>query len=72
MTKAYTFVCNHCGQEIFLTDVFRLHEAIDDELGAGGILGYVTTTVEQIVLVHLIRLILKMKPALLNQILFLY
>jgi hypothetical protein len=70
MTKAYTFVCNHCGREIFLSDVFRLHEAIDDELGAGGILGYVTTTVEQIVLVHLIRLILKIKPALLNQILF--
>lgn len=70
MTKAYTFVCNHCGREIFLSDVFRLHEAIDDELGAGGILGYVTTTVEQIVLVHLIRLILKIKPALLNQIFF--
>jgi hypothetical protein len=70
MTKAYTFVCNYCGREIFLTDVFRLHEAIDDELGAGGILGYVTTTIQQIVLVHLIRLILKMKPALLNQILF--
>jgi hypothetical protein len=70
MTKAYTFVCNHCGREIFLSDVFRLHEAIDDELGAGGVLGYVTTTVEQIVLVHLIRLILRIKPALLIQILF--
>lgn len=70
MTKTCTFICNHCGREIFLSDVFRLHEAIDNELGAGGILGYVTTTVEQIVLVHLIRLVLKIKPALLNQILF--
>jgi hypothetical protein len=70
MTEDYTFPCLHCGGEIFLTDVFRLHEAVDDELGAGGILAYVATTIEQIVLVHLIRLILKKKPALLEQILF--
>lgn len=70
MTKEYTFTCAHCGGEILLTDVFRLHEAIDDDLGAGGILGYVSTTVEQIVLVHLVRVILKTKPALLNQVLF--
>jgi hypothetical protein len=70
MTKDYTFSCEHCGHEILLTDVFRLHEAIDDELGAGGILGYVTTTIEQIIIVHLIRLILDVKPALLKQILF--
>ncbi|MEH1840446.1 MAG: hypothetical protein V7L20_17190 [Nostoc sp.] len=70
MTNDYTFFCNHCGTEIFLTDVFRLHEAIDEELGAGGILGYLMTTLEQIILVHFIRLILKIKPALLEEILF--
>ena len=70
MTKDYTFSCNHCSGDIFLTDVFRLHEAIDEELGAGGILGYLMTTLEQIILVHLIRLVLKMKPALLEEILF--
>lgn len=70
MTKEYTFECTYCGSQIYLTDVFRLHEAIDDEIGAGGIPGYVTTTIEQIILVHLIRLILKIKPALLNQVLF--
>ncbi|MFN6571964.1 NurA domain-containing protein [Dendronalium sp. ChiSLP03b] len=70
MTKDHTFSCNHCNAEIFLTDVFRLHEAIDEELGAGGILGYLMTTLEQIILVHLIRLVLKMKPALLEEILF--
>jgi hypothetical protein len=48
----------------------RHHEAVDDELGAGGILGYVTTTLEQLILVHLIRLVLKTKPSLLNDILF--
>jgi hypothetical protein len=70
MTRDHTFTCTLCGGEILLTDVFRLHEAVDDSLGAGGILGYVTTTVEQLVLVHLIRIILKTKPSLLDQVLF--
>lgn len=55
---------------IYLTDVFRLHEAIDDEMGAGGTLGYVTTTIEQIVMAHVIRLILNKKPSLLSHTLF--
>jgi len=50
--------------------VFRLHEAIDNELGAGGILSYVVTTIEQIILAHLVRTILSTKPALLNEVLF--
>jgi hypothetical protein len=64
------FSCTTCSAPIYLTDVFRLHEAVDDELGAGGILGYVTTTLEQLILVHLIRLVLQTKPSLLNDILF--
>ena len=70
MKPDFTFQCNHCGKEIFLTDVFRLHEAVDDQIGAGGILGYVTTTFEQMLLLHVIRLILKIKPALLQNVLF--
>lgn len=70
MTSDHTFSCDSCGDTIFLTDVLRLHEAVDDELGAGGILGYVTTAVEQLILVHLIRLILNQKPSLLEQFLF--
>lgn len=70
MSNKYTFSCNHCGGELFLTDVFRLHEAIDEELGAGGILGYLINTLEQIIFVHLIRVILRMKPDLLNEMLF--
>lgn len=71
MSVNYTFKCSKCGGEIYLTDVFRLHEAIDNELGAGGILGYLTNLLEQMILIHLIRLILKTKPALLSEILFL-
>ncbi len=70
ISKSYTFVCPSCKGEIYLTDVFRLHEAIDNELGAGGILGYVTTTLEQLLLVHIIRLILKLKPQLLKETFF--
>jgi len=33
MTKDYTFQCNHCNNVIYLTDIFRLHEAVDNELG---------------------------------------
>ena len=70
MAPAFVFTCPHCNGQVFLTDVFRIHEAVDDELGAGGVLGYVTTTIEQLLLVHLIRLILNTKAALLKHILF--
>lgn len=70
ISPEYTFKCNSCNGDIYLTDVFRLHEAVDNELGAGGILGYVTTSFEQMLLAHLIRVILNTKPALLSEILF--
>ena len=70
MRADFTFACPNCSEQIFLTDVFRLHEAIDNDLGAGGILGYVITTIEQLILVHLIRIVMNTKPALLEQILF--
>jgi hypothetical protein len=70
MSNDYIFECPACNKEIYITDVFRLHEAVDDFMGAGGILGYVTTTFEQILLIHVIRLILKLKPALMDKVLF--
>ncbi len=73
ITDDFTFSCSSCGAMIYLTDVtdvFRLHEAIDNEMGAGGILAYVMTTFEQLVIIHLIHLILKTKPDLLSQVLF--
>jgi hypothetical protein len=70
MARDHTFACPECGGKVYLTDVFRLHEVVDDELGAGEILGYLTTTIEQMILVHLIRTILRTKPALLKHFLF--
>ena len=55
---------------VFLTDVFRLHEAVDEEHGAGGILGYITRLIEQIIIVHFIRVIYRNQRSLLNEFLF--
>lgn len=70
VTEDGEFPCDKCAATLLLTDVFRLHEAVDDELGAGGILGYVTTLLEQFVMVHFLRLLLKHRPSLLSEILF--
>ncbi|WP_416198475.1 MAG: NurA domain-containing protein [Sporanaerobacter sp.] len=70
LDNKYTIKCPRCGQKIYLTDVFRLHEAIDDELGAGGILGYVTTAFEQLLIVYLIKTILEIKPEILKETIF--
>lgn len=61
--------CQACGKEIYFTDVLRLYERIDEEQGAGGILAYLLSTLEQLVIVHVIRSILEMKPAALREVL---
>ena len=70
LSDKYTFRCPKCGGLIYLTDVLRLHEIIDNELGAGGILGYLTTSVEQIIVAYLIKLMLSIKPDMLSHTLF--
>jgi hypothetical protein len=70
MKADFSFECPSCRENIYLTDTFRLHEIIDNDLGAEGIIGYLGSVLEQMVLVHLIRIILNTKPSLLNEILF--
>ena len=70
ISSKYITTCPHCGGIIYLTDVFRLHEAIDNELGSGGVLGYLSTAVEQIISVFLIKQMLSIKPSLLSETLF--
>jgi hypothetical protein len=62
--------CKVCNKDIFITDIFRLQEAVDDELGAGGILGYLTNLIEQINIIHTIRNIKNLKSDLLDHFLF--
>ncbi len=68
MDEKYVF--KHNDGDIYLTDIFRLHEAIDDEIGAGGILGYITTLFEQIIMAHYIKYIYEQQPDKLKEILF--
>lgn len=68
MKPDYTFVCPRTGKSIYLTDVFRLHERIDEHLGAGGILAYLTAAIEQLIIVHILRLISRRRPAALSNI----
>lgn len=61
--------CPQCGRDIYVSDGLRLYERIDDEQGAAGIMSYLLTTLEQLVLVHVIRALLRLKPAVLREIL---
>lgn len=61
--------CGSCGAEIYVTDALRLYERIDEEQGAGGIMAYLLTTLEQLVIVHVIRAVMKLKPAALREVL---
>ena len=62
--------CSVCNQNIYLTDIFRFHEVVDDELGAGGILGYLTNLVEHFHIIHQIKNILSIQPNMFNYFLF--
>lgn len=66
----YAINCPKCDHHIFLTDTFRLHEAIDEEIGAGGVLGYLTTLIEQFIIIHAIKYLLKKQPKSLSEFLF--
>lgn len=61
--------CKKCGHEVYLADALRLYERIDEEQGAGAIMAYVLSTLEQLVVVHIIRAILELKPAALREVL---
>lgn len=55
MNSDYTFETQN--GIIYLTDIFRFHEVIDEDHGASGILGYLTRLIEQLILVHYIRFV---------------
>ncbi|MBD2596028.1 NurA domain-containing protein [Nostoc spongiaeforme FACHB-130] len=70
MSKDYTFPCPETGGIIYLTDIFRLNELIDEETGAGGILGYLVNVIEHIIIIHLIRQLFNTQPDILKKIFF--
>jgi hypothetical protein len=62
--------CSECDGPIFMVDALRLHERIDEEQGASGVLSYVMTTVEHVVLAHLVKILWELKPQVLGEVLF--
>ena len=68
MKSNYTFEMS--DGVIYLTDVFRLHEAIDEDFGAAGILGYVSRLIEQIILLRYLKIVYETKSSALNDFVF--
>ncbi len=64
------YILPHTDGDLFLTDIFRLHEVIDEELGAGGIVGYLRNLIEHFILIDTVRGIYKRKKNSLNEVLF--
>lgn len=58
------------GKPIYITDILRLHELIDDNIGAQGIVPYLLSAIEQILMVSLIRAIYVRNPKKLSEFLF--
>jgi hypothetical protein len=68
--KTYTFQCPDTGGIIYLTDILRLHEVIDEEYGATGIISYLVNAIEHVIMIHIIRHLLYSQPTALNKVLF--
>ncbi|MDT0308048.1 hypothetical protein RM780_13895 [Streptomyces sp. DSM 44917] len=62
--------CTSCGGPIYLADILRLHELVDDEQGASRVTSYLLSALETLALVHVIHALWEMKPILLREFLF--
>lgn len=69
MKSNYTFNCPQCDTILYLTDLFGLQNSVDEELGVGETAAIILL-LEQMILVHVIRIILKTSPKLLKETLF--
>ncbi|WP_287253702.1 hypothetical protein [Moorena sp. SIO4E2] len=66
----YTFTCPETGGKIYLTDIFRFQEVIDEDFGATGILGYLVNVIEHLIIIHIIRQLLRYQPDALKKVFF--
>lgn len=70
--KNYSWACTHkkCNKEIFITDVFRLFEKVDNEAGATGIITYLESVTESFLTIHTIKSLLEIQHGLVERFLF--
>lgn len=64
------FIIIDDGKPIYITDILRLHELIDENIGAQGIVNYLLSAIEQILMVSIIREIYTKNPKKLSEFLF--
>lgn len=64
------YILKHSDGDLFLTDIFRLHEVVDEDLGAGGIVGYLRNLIEHFILIDTIRGVYSRKRNSLNEVIF--
>ncbi len=70
--KNYSWKCtkSNCEKEILITDVFRLFEKVDDNIGATGIITYLESVTESFLTLHSIKRLLEIEDGLVNRFLF--
>ena len=64
------YMLPHKEGDLFLTDIFRLHEIVDEDIGAGGIIGYLRNLIEHFIIIDTIKGIHKRKRNALEEVLF--
>jgi len=57
-------------ETIYITDILRLHELIDEDIGAEGIVNYLLSAIEQLLMVSIIKEIYTRNPSKLSEFLF--
>ncbi|NEO13972.1 MULTISPECIES: hypothetical protein [unclassified Moorena] len=70
MDSNYTFPCLETEGRVYLTDIFRFQEVIDEDFGATGILGYLVNVIEHLIIIHIIRQLLREQPDTLKKVFF--
>jgi hypothetical protein len=66
-TDTYRSQCSSCGGPLYLIDALRLHERVDEEQGASGILSYVMTGLEQVVFTYVVKALLSASASVLGE-----
>lgn len=68
----YFWICTHdkCNKEILITDIFRLFEKVDNDVGATGIITYLESVTESFFIIHTIKSLLDIQVGLVDRFLF--
>jgi len=71
-SQNFSWSCTHdlCKKEIFITDIFRLFEKVDNDAGATGIITYIESITESFFIIHTIKRLIEIQDGLVDRFLF--